>query len=95
MMRKQPADWKDVPPTEADADVEPDTEREEQSPEERIIAAIDAVVGRLSEKINTDGLKIGDVVKLLQMRKELAGNRPKYVSIRWVRECDEQTPSND
>jgi len=70
-------------------------EVEEQSPEERIIEAIDAAVAKLSTKIDVEGLKPADLIKLLQLRKELVAGRPKYVSIRWVGECDEQTSWKD
>ena len=90
-MGKQGGDWKDVSEEQSPEKQLPEV----VSPEERIIEAIDAALLTVSTKINTDGLKIADVVKLLQLRKELAGSRPRYMSIRWVDECEEQTRPND
>jgi hypothetical protein len=84
-------DWKDVPEGQSGDEQLP----EELSPEERIVTAIDEALATISTKINTDGMKIADVVKLLQLRKELANSRPRYMTIRWVDECAEQTRSTD
>ncbi len=91
-MGKQAGDWKDVPDDQSPEEQLPE---EPLSPEERIITAIDEALATISTKINTDGMKIADVVKLLQLRKELAASRPRYMSIRWIDECDDQTRPNE
>jgi hypothetical protein len=91
IMSKEVGDWKDNPDNQSPAEQLP----EELSPEDRIIEVIDNALTKVSTKIETDGLKIADLVKLLQLRNELAKSKPRYMSIRWVDECDEQTRSND
>jgi len=68
---------------------------EEKTPEDKIVAAIDAALVKASETISTEGLKVADLVKLLQLRRELARRPAKNFSIRWVGEWDEQNLSTD
>ena len=64
-MGKQAGDWKDVPEDQSPEDQSREERLPEEplSPEERIITAIDEALATISTKINTDGMKIADVVK--------------------------------
>ena len=43
-------------------------------------STIDGAAGKCS---------VGDLVRLLQLRKEMAGDTPGNVTVRWVEECEE------
>jgi len=71
-----------------------------QTPEEaentELLGAIDtaikAIETQLKEK-SKDSAKgsVADLVRLLQLRKELAADRPRHVSVRWIDECEKST----
>src|SRR4051794_7682180 len=96
-MHDKVRDWKDLPEEQDGAETREEAEcgrqQEQSTVEERLVAEIDRALANLSLKIDSEGLKVGDLVKLLQVRKELTAGRPTYVNIRWVGECQEQTPS--
>lgn len=61
---------------------------------EAILRDVDAAIGKIQKKLRSDDLKgtTGDLVRLLQLRQELADVQPKQVTVRWVDEC-QATPS--
>ncbi len=72
-----------------------DRDQDDKTPEDKIVETIDAALLKAGEAISAEGMKIADLVKLLQLRKELAKSGPKLVGIRWVGECNDHTPINE
>jgi len=56
-----------------------------------IATLVDKAIRCFESTIDGAGGKcsVGDLVRLLQLRKELAGDTPGNVTVRWVEECDE------
>ena len=57
---------------------------------EEFIEAVDIAINSLKDQIKTPaGVKgtISDLIRLLQLRKELAGERKQKIKARWVEEC--------
>ena len=48
--------------------------------------AIQALRGRLKDKDQVKAA-VTDLLKLLQLRKELEEERPRHISVRWIDEC--------
>jgi hypothetical protein len=64
------------------------TSREAES--EVILAAIDAAIKGMQQQLKSDTtakVSLTDLVRLLQLRKEMEGDRPRRVSARWVDGC--------
>ena len=73
------------------------TPKEEREKSDRaVVTAIDKALLAMQKKLSDPELKptINDFIKLLQMKKDLEGERPKDVTVRWVEECSE-IPSNE
>ena len=54
-----------------------------------LVAAIDAGIKVMRDKIGVDGADktlLTDLVRLLQLRKELEGERPREIHVRWIEE---------
>ncbi|HWE52426.1 MAG TPA: hypothetical protein VG273_21700 [Bryobacteraceae bacterium] len=60
-----------------------------------IARLVDKAIRSFEDTLDSTGGKcsVGDLVRLLQLRKELAGDTPGNVTVRWVDECNET--SND
>jgi hypothetical protein len=58
---------------------------------EEIAHLVDKAIRAFEGTINGAGGKcsVGDLVRLLQLRKEMAGDTPGNVTVRWVNECEE------
>lgn len=58
---------------------------------EEIAELVDKAIRSFESALDGAGAKcsVGDLVRLLQLRKELAGDTPGNVTIRWVDECNE------
>jgi hypothetical protein len=69
-------------------------EIDSKAPDEGLARTLDEVIGMLQEKLVNEELKcsLGDLLRLLNVRKELTGAQPQTVTVRWVEECKE-TPS--
>ena len=55
-----------------------------------LLDAVDTAIQLMQEQLgNREGVKgsVSDLVRLLQLRKELEGDRPRQVSARWIEEC--------
>ena len=63
--------------------------------EAQIVAALDKAIGRIQKRLADDDMKgsVADLVRMLQLRNELAATQPKTVTVRWVDEC--QTPTSN
>jgi hypothetical protein len=57
---------------------------------------IDQAIGKIQAQLNSDQLKpsVTDLVRLIQLRNELAGEHPVDITARWVDECEER-PASD
>jgi hypothetical protein len=63
-----------------------------------LLDAVDKAIELMQAKLQTaEGTKgsLADLVRLLQLRKELEGDRPRQVSAKWIEEEDECRISND
>jgi len=63
-----------------------------------LLDAVDTAIQLIQAKLKTnDGAKgsLTDLVRLLQLRKELEGDRPRQVTARWIEEKDECKTSTD
>ena len=63
-----------------------------------LLDTIDAAIQLMQTKLAGSGETKGsltDLVRLLQLRKELEGDRPRQVSARWIEEKDECKTPND
>jgi hypothetical protein len=66
----------------------------EEAEIEEIHGAISLAIRKVREDIRTGkGVKtaVPDLLKLLQLRKELEGSRPRHISVRWIDECETST----
>ena len=58
--------------------------------------AIDQAIGKIQAQLNSDQLRasVTDLVRLIQLRNELAGEHPVDITARWVDdECKERPAS--
>jgi hypothetical protein len=64
--------------------------------ERRLASAIDDAIENIREKLTTDDLRasISDLVRLIQLRKELNDEAPKQVTVRWIEEW-KNAPANE
>ncbi len=56
-----------------------------------LLDSIDLAIGAMQKKLSSvDGAKVSltDLVRLLQLRKELEADRPRRVVARWIDECE-------
>jgi hypothetical protein len=63
-----------------------------------LLDAVDTAIQLIQAKLLTpDGAKgsLTDLVRLLQLRKELEGDRPRQINARWIEEEDECPKSKD
>jgi len=58
--------------------------------------AVNAAIGNIKGKFGNEDMKgsIGDLIRLLQLRKELTDTQPKQVTVRWIDECQTK-PENE
>jgi hypothetical protein len=57
---------------------------------EELLEAIDAAIRSMQAQLKDGaGVKgaLTDFIRLLQLRKDLEGDRPRHVSARWIEEC--------
>jgi hypothetical protein len=61
-----------------------------------VASAIDEAIDNIREKLTSEDLRasIGDLVRLIQLRKELSDEAPKQVTVRWVEEWN-SSPAKD
>ena len=61
--------------------------------EEEIAELVDKAIRSFQESLESAGGKVsvGDLVRLVQLRKELTDEQPGNVTVQWVDECE--TPS--
>jgi urease gamma subunit len=64
--------------------------------ERRLTNAIDDAIENIRGKLTTDDLRasISDLVRLIQLRKELSDEAPKQVTVRWIEEW-KNSPANE
>ena len=59
---------------------------------EELRIAISHAIQAMSKQFGVDGTEVkgsvADLIKLLQLRKELEAARPRHVSARWIDECE-------
>ena len=62
----------------------------------RLANAIDDAIENIRGKLTTDDLRasISDLVRLIQLRKELTDDSPKQVTVRWIEEW-KNSPANE
>jgi hypothetical protein len=62
----------------------------------RLASAIDDAIENIRGKLTTDDLRasISDLVRLIQLRKELNDEAPKQVTVRWIEEW-KNSPANE
>lgn len=54
-----------------------------------LLGAIDVAIENIRVQLTGEKPRAGvlsDLVKLLQLRKELVGDRPRHISVRWIDE---------
>ncbi len=54
-----------------------------------LLATIDAAIEAIKISLRTKGCEKGslsDLIRLLQLRKELDAERPRHISVRWIDE---------
>ena len=71
-----------------------DKTSEEAKKSGELMLAIDLAIETMKGQLGPAGTlkgSIGDLVRLLQLRKELEGERPRRVSARWIDECPTST----
>ncbi len=58
--------------------------------------AVNAAIRNIQGKLGNDDMKgsIPDLIRLLQLRKELTDTQPKQVTVRWIDIC-QTTPANE
>ena len=75
------------------------TPEETESGNSDLLSAIDGAIIAMQELLKTKGTGSGsvtDLVRLLQLRKELEGDRSRHVSARWIDdECKTLNTLND
>lgn len=52
-----------------------------------LLATIDIAIDAMQKLLVQKGCEkgsLGDLIRLLQLRKELEGERPRHVSVRWI-----------
>ncbi len=62
-----------------------------------LLSAIDSAILAMKNSLTAKGIEKGslsDLIRLLQLRRELEGERPRHVSARWIDE-DEWNTSID
>ena len=55
-----------------------------------LLEAVDTAILAIQEQLKSTGCEKGsltDLVRLLQLRRDLEGDRPRRVSARWIDEC--------
>ena len=60
-----------------------------------LLAAVEAAILAIQETLKSEGVgkvSIPDLTRLLQLRKELEGERPRRVNVRWIDQC--KTPTD-
>jgi hypothetical protein len=59
--------------------------------------AIDKAIDSIRAKLTTDELRasISDLVRLIQLRKEMSDDAPKHVTVRWVEEWNQSTSTEE
>lgn len=57
----------------------------------RIRRLVDKAIATFGDTLDTTGGKcsVGDLVRLLQLRKELKVEEPRNVTVRWIEACKE------
>lgn len=57
-------------------------------------ALIDELIEKLEKKLKAEDTKgtMGDLIRLLQMQKELGEESPREVEVRWVEPKEEEEP---
>jgi hypothetical protein len=62
----------------------------------RVASAIDDAIDNIREKLTSEDLRasVSDLVRLIQLRKELTDDAPRQVTVRWVEEWN-SSPAND
>ena len=65
--------------------------------EAQIVAALDKAIGRMQKRLADDEMKgsVADLVRMLQLRKELTASQPTEVTVRWVDECQTRSDSTE
>jgi hypothetical protein len=61
---------------------------------EDLLDAIDAAIQLMQTKLKSqEGAKatLADLVRLLQLRRELEGEGPRQITARWIEECKTST----
>ena len=88
-MNAMPRERKNSSAVARDIALNPEEEREQADLD--VVAAIDKALLTMQNKLTSPELKptFTDFIKLLQMKKDLEGERPKDVTVRWVEECSE------
>jgi hypothetical protein len=54
-----------------------------------LLDAVDVAIAAMKESLRTKGCEKGslsDLIRLLQLRKELDAERPRHISVRWIDE---------
>jgi hypothetical protein len=54
-----------------------------------LLDAVDVAIEAMKESLRTKGCEKGslsDLIRLLQLRKELDAERPRHISVRWIDE---------
>jgi hypothetical protein len=71
----------------------------EDQAKERLVAAVESAIGGLQERlanIADEGpdakWSVSDLIKLLQLRDQLQGERPRTITARWVDDDDDPQP---
>jgi hypothetical protein len=62
-----------------------------------VTEAIDRAIESIQEKLATEDLKpsVTDLVRLLQLRRDLSEEQPKQVTVRWIEGCSEIPASEE
>jgi len=75
------------------------TSAETEQANSDLLSAIDTAIVAMQELLKAKGAGTGsitDLVRLLQLRKELEGDRPRHISARWIDdECKTLKTLND
>jgi hypothetical protein len=59
-----------------------------------LLVAVEGAILAIQKTLITDGVgkvSLTDLARLLQLRKELEGERPRRVNVRWIDECKTST----
>ena len=69
--------------------------RSEAEHDAQLLDAVERAIGALSQHLSTkteEKGSIGDLIRLLQLRRELEEEKPRTVSARWIEDsCSEST----